>query len=94
MNRPKLKDEAILTAISNLKIKIEIALRKKGNGCFASSHEILGVITEEYYELIEAVYNCSKLPDKEKKEWITGELLDIAVGCIIGVASINDVDWL
>lgn len=94
MKRPQLKDEAILTAISNLKIKIEIALRNKGRGCFASSHETLGVITEEYYELIEAIYSSSKLPEKDKKEWITGELLDIAVGCIVGIASINDGDWL
>ena len=60
----------------------------KGYGALVSRHEILGVVTEEYNELTEAVKS------KTLKE-VRDELIDIAVGCIFGVACIdaNALDW-
>ena len=54
-------------------------LHQKGWGTFSSSHEILGIITEEYHELIDAVKsnNLDKVHE---------ELLDIAVACNIAIA--------
>jgi NTP pyrophosphatase (non-canonical NTP hydrolase) len=66
-------------AFEKLGEKIKYRLKEKGKRTFASNHEILGIITEEYYELIEAVKNN----DDNK---IHDELLDIAVGCILGMA--------
>lgn len=97
--RPEVADYVIDNSLMLLKQKLNQRLQEKGKGAFASSHEILGVITEEYLELIEAVkykpfeINQAKAID-EKKERIIEEMLDIAVGCVFGMASINDCDWL
>ena len=64
-------------------------LNQKGFGTLASKHEILGVITEEYHELIHAIESNVPLEQVQK------ELRDIAVGCIFGDACIMNetVDW-
>ena len=63
-------------------------LREKGTGTFASSHEVLGVIQEEFDELLAAVRGNDITAVKY-------ELLDIAVGAIFGVACIEQetLDW-
>lgn len=97
--RPEVAEHITENCLAMLKIKLNARLKEKGSGAFASSHEILGVITEEYLELIEAVKyksfetNATKAFE-EKKERIFEELLDIAVGCVFGMASINHCDWL
>jgi len=42
----------------------------------------LGIITEEYYEFVEAVYSNDFNEIRE-------EMIDIAVGCLFGVASMD-----
>lgn len=62
-------------------------LQEKGPHSFASIHEILGILIEELNnELVEAV----RENDHEK---VRKELLDIAVACVHGVASLEYVDW-
>lgn len=63
-------------------------LNKKGYGIFISTHEILGVVNEEHHELVEAIKN-------NDLENIREELMDIAVACIHGIASIDTkkMDW-
>lgn len=63
-------------------------LDEKGYGALISRHEILGVLTEEYHEAVKAVE--SKPTDEVK-----GELVDLAVGCIFGIACIDAgaLDW-
>jgi hypothetical protein len=63
-------------------------LNEKGYHSFSSIHEILGVVDEEHHELKDAVKH-------NNHEEIKQELLDIAVGCIWGVVSINEnaLDW-
>jgi hypothetical protein len=74
-------------------------LEDKGPGIFTSSHEVLGVITEEYHELVEAITHkcrsstvhlegmepvaCNHRPTAA----IDGELVDIAVACIHALVS-------
>ena len=75
-------------AIASLEAELDRRLDEKGSGTFASTHEILGVLTEEHTELIEAV-RSNAVSDVRK------ELLDIAVGCVFAVACIDaqTVDW-
>jgi hypothetical protein len=64
------------------------ALNKKGYGSWKSRHEILGIITEEFDELVKAV-RC------ESEDRIKSELYDIAVGCVFAIACIErgNLDW-
>ncbi len=64
-------------------------LAEKGRCAFVSSHEILGVITEEYHELIDAI-------EKTDEKKIYDEILDIAVAAHIALASLatGGHDWL
>jgi NTP pyrophosphatase (non-canonical NTP hydrolase) len=80
--------ESIEEAKKLVNVFTDTQLRLKGWGTFASRHEVLGSITEEYFELIDAihhndVYACEK------------ELADIAVAAIFGIACIKQksLDW-
>lgn len=56
--------------------------KEKGDHIYAGSHEILGTATEEYHELIDAV----KSNDRQQTY---AELLDLAVVCLFGMASLQ-----
>ncbi len=68
--------------------KLEYRLKQKGYGTLKSKHEVLGIITEEYNELIQAITNND---DDNFEE----ELLDIAVACVFGFACsyAKTLDW-
>lgn len=68
---------------------VEYRLLQKGEHTYASKHEILGLIEEERHELIEVIQK------NEPKEEVIKELIDIAVACLFGVASLHSdtVDW-
>lgn len=54
-----------------------------GAGAFASSHEIYGVIAEEFNkELLDALHANDDIQFRK-------ELIDIAVGAIFGIASLD-----
>lgn len=55
---------------------------KKGYGTFVSSHECLGIITEEYHELVEAVR-------RENNDMILMELGDVAISAIFSIVSLR-----
>jgi len=63
-------------------------LDEKGEHIFVSSHETLGVISEEVDEYKKEVRKNNK--DHQRKE-----LLDIIVACLHGIASIDNggQDW-
>jgi NTP pyrophosphatase (non-canonical NTP hydrolase) len=90
--RHQISHDRVQTSFDDLSVAMEMRLEEKGRGTFASSHEILGVIGEEYHELVEAI----KLHGDEKAQRIKHELLDIAVACVFGAACIDEgkVDWL
>lgn len=76
-------DERIADARDFVKKKMEMRIAKKGQFSHASRHESLGLIAEEYWELIEAI----KGNDDEE---ILHELADVAVGCIWAIASMME----
>lgn len=71
-------EQAIILFVEGLHARI----KKHGNGSFACSHEILGIITEEYDELKGEVH-------ANNREGIIHELLDIAVPAVFAVACLN-----
>lgn len=88
MDRAQLTDEQVMDAIAKTIEKLKFRLQQKGYGTFSSKHEILGVITEEYKEFVDAVHG--KNYDEMK-----GEIMDLAVGCIFGLACLEEetIDW-
>jgi phosphoribosyl-ATP pyrophosphohydrolase len=86
--RKQLNNGQVNQGIDELIKKLYSRLAQKGYGTFTSKHEILGVITEEYQEFVDAVHNKDYENMKE-------ELLDIAVACVFGYVCIeeNTVDW-
>lgn len=81
---PEQVDEALRLTGEMLKRR----LVQKGTLSYASTHEGLGIITEEFHELVDAV----KSNDKDAFE---KECLDVAVGCIFSIASLRAgaLDW-
>ena len=75
-------------AVNKTVEKLKFRLEQKGYGTFASRQEILGVITEEYKEFLDAVH---KKDYNEMRE----EIIDLAVSCIFGLACFdeNTIDW-
>lgn len=71
--------------INRIMSDVETALRKRlakhGEAPFSSRHETLGVVTEEYYELCDAIRN-----DKDHERF-KDELMDVAIACIFGLHS-------
>ncbi len=62
-------------------------MKEKGVHSFASIHEILGILAEEHnLELLKAVH-------ENDHAQVRKELLDIAVACVHGIASLEYVDW-
>ena len=87
-DREKISDTRLAVTLQNFNAQLKKRLQEKGHGTFTSRHEILGTITEEYQELIEAI---QKLPLANVRD----ELFDIAVACVFGVACIEaqGLDW-
>jgi 16S rRNA C1402 N4-methylase RsmH len=77
--RIKIKSESLRISLGLISNKTAQRLIEKGDGSFVSTHEALGVITEEYQELVEAIK--SNDIDKVKKE-----LLDLGVACHFSLA--------
>ena len=75
--------KSILIILDSLKNR----LNQKGINTFVSSHEILGIISEEFREVEDAVRQNDQTQLKK-------ELIDVAVGCIWGLVSIEKgLDW-
>ncbi len=88
MKRIQITDKQINDILEKTRKKLYFRLKEKGYGTFSSKHEILGVLTEEYNEFINAVHN--KDYDNMKEE-----LLDLAIGAIFGLSCLdnNTIDW-
>jgi hypothetical protein len=88
VERPQNIADNINTVFKDLQRKVRDRLNQKGLGILLSRHEMLGVVTEEYHELVRAIQH-GDLPD------VTNELIDIAVACIVSMSSIytGQVEW-
>ena len=86
--RTQISQEEIEAGIRKLIDKLDFRLAQKGYGTFSSRHEILGILTEEYDETIEAV-RSGKIED------VSNELLDVAVASVFGMICIDSkkTDW-
>ena len=87
-HRLQITEQKIREAVRLVRNDTFRRLGQKGFGTWLSRHEILGFLTEEYLEAVEAVHS------KSISE-VEAELLDIAVGCIFGIACIESktLDW-
>ena len=79
MTRETVRQESLEKAAAHLIEQLQRRINQHGYGAFSSRHEVLGVLTEEYLELVEAVRQ-NKLQDFED------ELADLAVGALFALA--------
>ncbi len=79
------KDTVIQGAVAITVEKLKDRLKKHGVYSMMGPHEILGIVTEEYQELITATH-------QNLRQEVKSELVDIAVACIFGLASLNQQD--
>jgi len=79
-SRNEITGKEIAKSIKLVKEKIEIRLLQKHRGSYISNHETYGIIAEEFDELLKA------LRANDNQEFYA-ELIDIAVGAILGMAS-------
>jgi len=63
------------------KKELQRRLDQKGYGTFLSTHEILGVLSEEFDEFEAAVH-------KNNQEEVLKELMDVAVGAVFGCSCV------
>lgn len=93
-NRPQITEKEVKTAISVLIQKLNERIKQKGTHAFASTHEIYGVLAEEFKELLDAIHDTNP-PEESQLYFIKEELLDIAVAAIFSYACIhsNKIDW-
>ncbi len=87
-HRQQITQRQAKQADSVVRMKLIDRLNEKGYGALLSRHEILGVLTEEYHEAVKAV-------ESQSIQDVRDELIDLAVGCIFGIACIeaNALDW-
>ena len=71
-----------------LRDKLSGRLNQKGMHSFASSHEVSGIMTEEYTEMLDAIKENDIMQ-------LRHELYDIALAAIWGIISIDSelMDW-
>ena len=81
-HRNKLTDKEITKSVKLVKEKIEMRLLQKHRGSYIGNHETYGILAEENKELLDAL-------QANDNEWFFRELIDVAVGAILGMASIN-----
>lgn len=86
--RPQLTADGINRTFMQVQNKTQDRLNEKGTGILISRHEALGVIAEEYNELIRAVESGSQAE-------VEDELVDITVAGIVSLASLQtgQTDW-
>jgi NTP pyrophosphatase (non-canonical NTP hydrolase) len=81
-NRPSVTTEDLKKIIETLGLFIGKKIQKHGDKAFHNPHHALGILVEEYHELVEAV---RKNEDNEFND----EMMDIAVVAIWWLASKN-----
>ena len=84
--RMKVRQATIDAAMQEFRAMLTKQIEAKGDVAWASSHETLGVVTEEYTELVSAIRE-NHLPA------VKNELLDIMVAAFWGIASAKQGAW-
>jgi phosphoribosyl-ATP pyrophosphohydrolase len=78
--RIKVVDETVEYTIRRVHGELLNRIKKKGDKSYASNHEALGIITEEFWELVQAIQS-------NKQKDIISEAFDVAIGCLWLIAS-------
>jgi len=86
--RYQLSKEKLEKELKTLKEKLYYMLDQKGYGISVSTHEIVGILEEEMREVWDALR-------ENNNEELYKELLDVAVACLLGMASLKSekMDW-
>lgn len=86
--RHQLNKEEFEREIDTTKEKLFKRLDQKGYGISVSTHEIVGILEEEMREVWGALR-------ENNNEELYQELLDVAVACLLGMASLKSekMDW-
>ena len=81
VTRPESDLHQLTAAFTLLDKMTRQRLQEKGPGIYAGPHEAYGIIAEEVQELLQAlVWN--------NREMFRSELVDIAVACLVALASV------
>lgn len=75
-------NEEINEVLRIFKTHYETQIRRKGRGAFNSRHEIYGALSEEVYEVLRELH-----ANRSDQDFMY-ELLDVAVVCLFGAATI------
>ena len=88
MPRVELTEESVAYTMKRLGEEFQKRLDEKGNLSLTSTHEVLGILEEEFLELKLAIH-------ANNHEDFESEVLDITVGCIVAVMSkrVEGLDW-
>jgi len=88
-NRTQVSSDAVASGVDRLNAELIRRLHEKGFGTFASKHEIMGVMLEEWEEVKLAVGGHGT------KDELVSELYDLAVAAVFGAVCIEYefVDW-
>lgn len=78
--RSEITDKEVVKSVTLVKEKIKMRLLQKHRGSYIGNHETFGILAEEYKELLDAL-------QANNNEEFYAELIDIAVGAILGMAS-------
>jgi len=82
MKRPNANSKNVVDVLSLIKISLMSRRAEKGDHIFLSTHECMGIMQEEWDELIEAIH----LNDKHK---IQSELIDLIVAALWSLVSLR-----
>lgn len=85
VERQKVPQSVIKLSMMDIEAKLEFRLKQKGSDTYASKHEIVGILEEEFLELKEEL----RIDTPEGYSNFGKELMDIAVGAIFGLACIK-----
>ena len=80
--RIEVKEKSINKSFKVIRELLDKRLLQKGNYSFASKHEFLGILTEEYYEIINEIKNDHLTYDDTVYMELCNEVIDMAVACI------------
>jgi hypothetical protein len=69
-------------AVNEVFSKLKDRMQQHGDGSYIGAHEALGIIAEEWDELKDAVRSNDEGD-------VIKEMVDIAVGCVFGIASLR-----
>lgn len=80
--RPNVTRSTLDDRARELSTAVEVRVVKHGPGAFVSNAEALGVVVEEYHELVDAVRS-------NDDGAVYAELMDVAVACLWALASMH-----